>query len=88
MKQFRIKLVGKFQKFAEFRDPGVGKFFIFPAAEIQFPDLIKGHVGDVSTVIRIDLTSRKNTPDLYSIMNLLGEDEIKARLAATLKSLT
>ena len=45
------------------------------------PDAFKGHVGDVSTVIRIALTSRKNTPDLYSIMQLLGTDEIKARLA-------
>ena len=44
------------------------------------PEAFKGHVGDVSTVIRIALTSRRNTPDLYSIMNLLGEDEIKARL--------
>lgn len=44
------------------------------------PEAFKGHVGDVSTVIRIALTSRKNTPDLYSIMQLLGADEIKARL--------
>lgn len=44
------------------------------------PDAYKGHVGDVSTVIRIALTSRRNTPDLYSIMALLGEEEIKARL--------
>ncbi len=51
------------------------------------PDAFKGHVGDVSTVIRIALTSRKNTPDLYSIMNLLGEDEIKARLTAAIESL-
>ena len=49
------------------------------------PDLYKGHVGDVSTVIRIALTSRRNTPDLYSIMNLLGEEEIKARLADALE---
>lgn len=52
------------------------------------PDAFKGHVGDVSTVIRIALTSRRNTPDLYSIMQLLGADEIKARLgdaAANLK---
>lgn len=47
----------------------------------QNPEAYKGHVGDVSTVIRIALTSRVNTPDLYSIMCLLGEDEIKARLA-------
>ncbi len=51
------------------------------------PEAFKGHVGDVSTVIRIALTSRKNTPDLYSIMNLLGEDEIKARLTAAINSL-
>lgn len=48
------------------------------------PDLFKGHVGDISTVIRIALTSRRNTPDLYSIIKLLGEDEIKARLADAL----
>ena len=45
------------------------------------PSAFKGHVGDVSTVIRIALTSRKNTPDLYSIISILGTDEIKARLA-------
>ncbi len=50
------------------------------------PEAFKGHVGDVSTVIRIALTSRKNTPDLYSIMQLLGEDEIKARLADAAES--
>ena len=49
------------------------------------PGLYKGNVGDVSTVIRIALTSRRNTPDLYSIMNLLGEEEIKARLADALE---
>ncbi|MGN0572735.1 MAG: glutamate--tRNA ligase [Acutalibacteraceae bacterium] len=50
------------------------------------PDGFKGHVGDVSTVIRIALTSRRNTPDLYSIMKLLGADEIKSRLAQAIES--
>ncbi len=50
------------------------------------PEAFKGHVGDVSTVIRIALTSRRNTPDLYSIMQLLGEDEIKARLTEAIAS--
>lgn len=44
------------------------------------PEAYKGHVGDVSTVIRIAVTGRRNTPDLYSIMQLLGHDEVKARL--------
>ena len=48
------------------------------------PEAFKGHVGDVSTVIRIAITSRRNTPDLHSIIALLGNDEIKARLESTL----
>ena len=48
------------------------------------PELFKGHVGDISTVIRIALTSRRNTPDLYSIIKLLGADEVKVRLADAL----
>jgi len=48
------------------------------------PDAFKGHVGDVSTVIRIAITSRRNTPDLCSIIALLGNDEVKARLEKAL----
>ena len=44
------------------------------------PELFKGHVGDVSTVIRVAVTSRRNTPDLHAIMRLLGADKVKARL--------
>ncbi len=51
------------------------------------PDTFKGHVGDVSTVIRIALTSRKNTPDLHAIIALLGNDKVKARLNEALESL-
>lgn len=49
------------------------------------PEAFKGHVGDVSTVIRIALTSRKNTPDLHSITALLGNDEVKARIEKAIK---
>lgn len=44
------------------------------------PDAFKGHVGDVSTVIRIAVTSRRNTPDLHAIMSLLGKDKVIERL--------
>lgn len=44
------------------------------------PDSFKGHVGDVSTVIRLAVTGRRNTPDLYSIMQLLGREEVIKRL--------
>ena len=48
------------------------------------PEAYKGHVGDVSTVIRIALTSRTNTPDLHAITALLGDAEVKSRLQNTL----
>ncbi len=51
------------------------------------PDSYKGHVGDVSTVVRIALTSRRNTPDLHAIIALLGNDKVKARLDDAMKSL-
>ena len=44
------------------------------------PENYKGHVGDVSTVIRVALTGRRNTPDLYEIMEVLGNDKVQARL--------
>lgn len=44
------------------------------------PDSFKGHVGDVSTVVRLAITSRRNTPDLCSIMALLGRDRVLDRI--------
>ena len=46
----------------------------------QNPELFKGHVGDVSSVIRAAVTSSLNTPDLYAIMQILGENETRKRL--------
>ncbi len=48
------------------------------------PDKWSGHVGDVSTVIRVATTGRRNTPDLYEILKVLGEEEVKTRLKAVL----
>ena len=44
------------------------------------PDSYKGNVADVSTVIRVALTSKDQTPDLYEIMKLLGKEEIVKRI--------
>lgn len=43
------------------------------------PDKYKGHVGDVSMVLRVVLTSKTMTPDLYEIMCLLGKNRIEKR---------
>ena len=44
------------------------------------PDSYKGHVGDVSSVVRLAVTGRTNTPDLCTIMQLLGRERVCARL--------
>ena len=44
------------------------------------PDNFKGNVTDVSTVIRVAVTTRSMTPDLYEILKLLGVEEIKRRI--------
>lgn len=46
----------------------------------QEPEKYKGHVGDISTVIRIALTARANTPDMYEIMQVLGKESVEKRL--------
>ena len=43
------------------------------------PDNYKGSIADVSTVIRVALTTKSNTPDLYMLLKLLGKDKIKER---------
>ncbi len=49
------------------------------------PDKYKAHVGDVSTVIRIALTGRTNTPDMYEIMKVLGKETVISRLEKAIK---
>ena len=44
------------------------------------PDNYKGHVGDVSMVIRVALTTKSMTPNLYDIMKLFGKDRIIKRI--------
>ena len=43
------------------------------------PEMYKAHVGDVSTVLRVALTGRTNTPDMFEIMNVLGKENIIKR---------
>ena len=51
------------------------------------PDSFKGHVGDVSTIIRIALTGRRNTPDLHQILAVLGEKEVMERFDLAIAAL-
>ena len=43
------------------------------------PENYKGSVADISTVIRVCVTSKAMTPDLYEILKLLGKERIEKR---------
>lgn len=44
------------------------------------PNHYNGHVGDVAMVIRVALTNRTNTPDLFDIMKVMGEKRVLSRI--------
>lgn len=43
-------------------------------------DLYKGHIGDVAEMIRISLTSSKQSPNLYYVLRVLKTEEVVARI--------
>lgn len=51
------------------------------------PDMYKAHVGDVSTVLRVALTGRTNTPDMYEIMQVLGKERVIKRFEKVIESI-
>ncbi len=53
----------------------------------QSPESYKGHVGDVSSFIRLAITGKLNSPDLYTVMQILGKERSLARLDAFTQSL-
>lgn len=44
------------------------------------PESYKGHVGDICEAIRVMITGRLKSPDLFSIMKILGKDKIVDRI--------
>ena len=46
----------------------------------QNPEQYKGHVGDVSMVVRVAVAGRQNAPDMQSVMRIMGKEQVEARL--------
>ena len=46
------------------------------------PDEFRGHFGDFAGALRIVLAARRNTPDLFEVMQVLGKERVVARLGA------
>ena len=51
----------------------------------QNPDSYKGSIADVTGFIRVALTNKQNTPDIYWVMQVLGENETKERLERAIR---
>ena len=48
------------------------------------PDDYKGHVGHVSTVIRLAIVGRAQSPDVWTIQQIMGEDAVRSRIERSL----
>ena len=47
----------------------------------KHPDEYKGSVAHVSTVIRIAVMGRSQSPDVWTIQQILGEEKVRARIS-------
>ena len=53
----------------------------------QNPSAYRGSVADVSMVLRVAVTGRQNSPDMYEIMRLLGRERVLRRLGSAAENL-
>ncbi len=51
------------------------------------PSAFRGNIADVSMFLRVAVTGKLNAPDLYTVMQILGENETRARIDATIHAL-
>ncbi|MBQ9938544.1 MAG: glutamate--tRNA ligase [Oscillospiraceae bacterium] len=51
------------------------------------PEQYKGHVGDISMVLRVAITGRQNSPDMQMVMSILGKERTVERINAALAEL-
>lgn len=53
----------------------------------KHPQDYKGSISDLCTIVRVAVTGHKNSPDLYTIMKVLGEETVQRRLGHFLTQL-
>ena len=51
------------------------------------PAAFRGSVADVSMFLRIVVTGKLNSPDMYEVMRVLGKDAVLSRVDALLETL-
>ena len=51
------------------------------------PSAFRGNIADVSMFLRVAVTGKLNAPDLYTVMQILGEAQTRDRIENTINSL-
>ena len=51
------------------------------------PEAYKGNVADISSFVRVAVTGKQNAPDLYTVMQIIGEEKTRARIESAIASL-
>ncbi len=51
------------------------------------PENYRGNVADISMFLRVAVTGRLNSPDMYAVMQILGKDRVFARINAMIDTL-
>ncbi len=51
------------------------------------PEAYKGNVADISSFVRVAVTGKQNAPDLYTVMQIIGEDKTRARVQHAINAL-
>ena len=51
------------------------------------PAAFRGSVADISMFLRVAVTGKLNSPDMYTVMNILGGERVRTRISDMLKTL-
>lgn len=51
------------------------------------PDMFKGSVADISMFLRVAVTGKLNSPDMFTVMQILGKNKVEERIATMIRSL-
>ena len=71
--------------FQKVRDiAGALNYAVKPKDYKKNPDQYKGSITDVSNVIRVAVVGRTNSPDLWEICHILGEENMRKRIQAAM----
>ena len=72
--------------FANIKEMAINKKFAARGKDLKKnPDLYIGTVGDYAEILRVATCAKKNTPNFYSILEILGEERITKRINNAIK---